>query len=276
MASVRVRQVANRARGCRPDAAPQPQRALAIPGFPDSPTHLSVCVAARDYPNVTLVAPPLPLYAANGVPRWIECGPGPVQWPRRVDLAALPIELPEELLLTRIEEVADDQSLLYAGREVVIIGYPFGVRPEHPLPTWKRGAVASEPSVPIDGMPKYFIDTPGRPGMSGSPVFTISPGIGVSEVTMALFNDYNKGDVDALTTLMAAFPSHDAFRDMPEGNALQFAGIYAGSLGDADLSRLNLGIGWHAGMVDQLFEHSQPGTNPFPPHSLGSEGSRES
>ena len=43
------------------------------------------------------------------------------------------------------------------------------------LPIWKTGNVASEPEVDFEGNPCFLIDVSAFPGMSGSPVFAISP-----------------------------------------------------------------------------------------------------
>ena len=44
------------------------------------------------------------------------------------------------------------------------------------FPIWKRGSIASEPEIPIDGKPMFYIDTATRQGMSGAPVFAQTSG----------------------------------------------------------------------------------------------------
>lgn len=56
-----------------------------------------------------------------------------------------------------------------------VVGYPEGLfireSDRAVLPIWKTGHIAAEPSVYIDGVPKFLIDAATRPGMSGCPVF---------------------------------------------------------------------------------------------------------
>ena len=90
-------------------------------------------------------------------------------------------------MFVRIEEFAKyENQRLRIGRDVVIVGYPFGIRAENPFPTWKRGSIASEPSILIGGVAKILHRYAGTPGMSGSPVFMINKGTGVSEKTYGL------------------------------------------------------------------------------------------
>ena len=51
-----------------------------------------------------------------------------------------------------------------------IIGFPFGYAGGGALPIWVQGAIATEPSVDWDGLPRFLIDSRTRPGQSGSPV----------------------------------------------------------------------------------------------------------
>ena len=64
---------------------------------------------------------------------------------------------------------------LAIAQECFVVGYPEGlfVRESENmvLPIWKTGHIAAEPSVFVDGVPKFLIDASTRPGMSGSPVF---------------------------------------------------------------------------------------------------------
>jgi hypothetical protein len=144
------------------------------------------------------------------------------------------------------------------GRELIIIGHPFGLNELNPYPIWKRGYVASEPSIAIGGMPKFYIDSPGRPGMSGSPVFMISPGFDAPAELAKKLKAGGKEATEALLQLdLSTIPKTK--------NILEFVGVYSGSVGDPSLEKLQLGTVWHGALVDKLFETSQQGTNPFPP-----------
>lgn len=236
-----------------------PQRLL--DGYPDSPTSFQIHLPRASNPNHFVPSEIYPLYE-NGNPTWIETkavGPAAGQL---MDLAAVQFEFDgdDPPLIQRVEEFARDNMTLRIGRDVLIVGYPFGIRPENPYAMWKRGFVASEPSTLIEGLPKFYIDSPGRPGMSGSPVFMITPGLGVSSKTHELltaeagsaFNHFRQLDVEELA-------------NAPEVNILRFAGVYSGSVGDANLDQLRVGVAWHAFAVDQLFANPRPGGNPFPP-----------
>jgi hypothetical protein len=57
------------------------------------------------------------------------------------------------------------------GAEVFILGFPMGLALQGVFPVWKRGSIASEPLIAIDGnLPIFFVDAATRHGMSGSPV----------------------------------------------------------------------------------------------------------
>lgn len=59
---------------------------------------------------------------------------------------------------------------------VALVGYPYDFYDEkNALPIWKTGSVASEPEVDFQGKPCFLIDVSAFRGMSGSPVFAISP-----------------------------------------------------------------------------------------------------
>ena len=59
---------------------------------------------------------------------------------------------------------------LGVGQDVFTIGFP-RLMDAGGLPIWKRGSLASHPSQALEGLPKFYIDTATREGMSGSPVF---------------------------------------------------------------------------------------------------------
>ena len=172
---------------------------------------------------------------------------------------AIPVDLSDEkhpLLITRIEDAAwHENTYLRIGRDVIIVGYPFGMRPENPYPIWKRGFVASEPFLLVDGMPKYYVDSPGRPGMSGSPMFMVSPGRAVSKATRDLLEDKSLSPLAIIQQIDV-----EELMGAPEINMMQFAGVYAGSFGESKLEEMRLGIAWHAAMVDRLFNHPVAGS----------------
>lgn len=91
---------------------------------------------------------------------------------RKVDIAA--IAIPAEHaggLVPCNADLCDSPVVKCPGDEVFVLGYPRGLSGGLHYPLWKRGSIASEPSQDIDGLPMYLIDTAGREGMSGAPVY---------------------------------------------------------------------------------------------------------
>jgi hypothetical protein len=229
-----------------------------IPGYPESPTSFRLHLPTSDNPNHFLPSAAFPLYV-KGRPNWIQTNFDHTT--KRIDLVALPFNFGNDPLVVRMEEFSPPHDqLLHAGRDVVIMGYPFGIRPEKPYPIWKRGYVASESSI-LDGeLLKYLVDTPGRPGMSGSPVFMISRGRQVSKKMHDLLNSKNRSALDIINEI-----DPNELMEAPEVNSLQFAGIYSGIVGNNQLLHMNLGVVWHATVIDMLFAKPCEGENPFPP-----------
>jgi hypothetical protein len=236
-----------------------------LDNYPASPSGFQIHLASIENPSHFIPSKVFPLYI-EGKPQWLETSISCLGVDERIDLVAIKFEfspLINEALITTIENFAPSgKDFMLVGNDVVIIGYPFGLSSENPYPIWKRGYVASEPSILIGGMPKYFIDTPGRPGMSGSPVFMISKGMAVSAKTHELLKSGNgKGALEVLGAL-----NMDELTNARDVNILRFAGVYSGSVGDSSLEQLRVGVAWHAAMVDRLFTHSVEGSNPYPPY----------
>lgn len=231
-----------------------------INGYPCSPSKFRFFVNYPGQPKKYVSTPDFPLYE-NQTPVWIEFEDDAKINNRRIDLVAIPFVFTEEKmpLITPIANFAHDGiESLRMGRELTIIGYPFGLQASSPYPIWKRGYLASEPSIALDGMPKFYLDSPGRPGMSGAPVFTISPGF---DAPAELARKLKEGS-DSATQ---AFMELDTSMMRNTINVLEFVGVYSGSIGDVSLEKLQLGIVWHGGLVDMLFEKARQGTNPYPP-----------
>jgi hypothetical protein len=115
------------------------------------------------------------LYDATGEPRWLEHP----EHGSAVDVVGLP--------LTDIENVAyysyaytgpigHDVATLPAPLKwgpsdfVNIIGFPFGWTGGGNLGIWVQGAIATEPQLDYENLPKFLIDSRTRSGQSGSPV----------------------------------------------------------------------------------------------------------
>lgn len=116
--------------------------------------------------------------------------------------------------------------------DVFAIGYPQGINMLSVFPIWKRGAIASDPDVPVDGHPKFYVDMAGRGGLSGAPVFRIQQGVVLE-------------------------PSA-AGQDISFGDKMEFLGLYSGRAADqlppdarAGESS-DLGFVWRSAMVLEM------------------------
>lgn len=118
----------------------------------------------------------LPLYeeAEMTEPKWLEHR----RFGRKVDVAAIPLsesDVPGELELSVLSR-GETLLRVSVGMDALILGYPRGLSGGR-FPIWKRGSIASEPYEDLDDLPKLYIDSATREGMSGSPVFACSNGI---------------------------------------------------------------------------------------------------
>jgi Trypsin-like peptidase domain len=107
-----------------------------------------------------------------------------------VDVGIVPLsDLPNRFLKEQISAgIADPDSKIFAfdweaepklltrvGDDVFVVGFPENIRVSGEFPIWKRGSVASEPDIGVQGLPYLLVDTGTRAGMSGSPVIRRSP-----------------------------------------------------------------------------------------------------
>lgn len=169
-----------------------------------------------------------PLIDANGNTKVIEHPLGSF-----VDIAALPIALHEHVASFFLnEQEFDDCISIYPGQDVFIIGYPLGIITDKPLPIWKRGTIASEPYIPIDGVQKMLIDTASRKGMSGS--FVIAEHTG--------FFSPGRGEMSDGSWI---------------GTGRKILGIYSGRLGPSDIEA-QLGIVWRRKLIDEVIQKGKP------------------
>ena len=64
-----------------------------------------------------------------------------------------------------------DEIFTLVGMECSVVGYPTPNFSGLMTPIWRRGAIASEPRLPLDDKPMFLLDAATSPGFSGSPVF---------------------------------------------------------------------------------------------------------
>lgn len=116
-----------------------------------------------------------------------------------------------------------DKIASQAGDDVVLMGYPLGQYSGLQFPIWKRGSLAIDTNMTLDGLPAFLVDAATSKAMSGSPIFRL---VGAP------------AEVDPATKVVSQF------------RAFQFLGVYGGRLLSADLAATNLGYGWLGNQVD--------------------------
>lgn len=228
-----------------------------LPGFPQSPTHIRWHQATKTNRLHFLPTDALALYD-RGKPVWIEAKAG-----HAYDLACIPIAGPSDALIVCVQDLRFETRgrPLEVGMDVVVIGFPFPLVPTNPFPVWKRAMVASEPAYSIGGKWYAFLDTPARPGMSGSPVYATANGFPVTpdQASTLLAKDVgSKASMDALLSLTPEQLTDTTI-------TLNFVGVYSGAYGEEGLERMGLGRFWPAVHLERLFLDFTQGTNPFPP-----------
>lgn len=169
----------------------------------------------------------VPLLDANGRKMWMEHP----KYGSDVDVIALEIEIPDSALAFDLEsyiEPFNEETSPYVRGDVYVIGYPFGLVINNIFPIWKRASVASEPTLDLNGLPKFFIDTATRSGMSGSPVVL-----------------YEKRPITFLG-------KNDKGEEIASRNLMNLCGIYSGRIGAEDELKAQLGLVWKFAAVKEI------------------------
>lgn len=219
-----------------------------------SPYSITVSYQSR-IPGHFLPPLQLPLYDEAGQPIWYE-----YEREKGIDLAAIPINLPEEAMCPCIQDFADrDSAAFVPGIDLTVVGMAFPRSRDTPYPIWKSARVASEPGYLVMGVPQVLVDGAGVPGMSGSPVYRISLGS-----TFPLLPGKSGSGPSTSEKGALDLSSLDVSK-MEEVNVLKFVGVYAGSTGSAALDKLSLGRMFIASLIDLLVDKKNRGVNPFPP-----------
>jgi hypothetical protein len=152
----------------------------------------------------------------------------------QTDIVALEVSSRPNFMVT-LQDMGFENLFTHVGSEVFVVGYPFNDYEDPYLPLWKRGSIASEPLMPLDGKPIFVIYAASRPGMSGSPVFrrVFGPAPMLGDNGSIIIND---------TAVMTT----------------QFAGIYSGHLTKKEES-LTIGIAWHGSLISEILADPSPG-----------------
>lgn len=89
----------------------------------------------------------------------------------KIDVAILPILTKIDIYtieLAILESDPYDAWPIEVGEKLYVLGYPFGITASAYFPIWKAATIASEPNINIEELPKFYIDTATKKGMSGS------------------------------------------------------------------------------------------------------------
>ena len=167
----------------------------------------------------------LQLFDNQGRPLWKEHK----TFRSNVDVAIIGLDMSDKFRLFPINKISFDEFRVEISQDVFIIGFPRGITGSGRFPIWKRGSIASEPSIDIDKLPKILIDSATREGMSGSPV-------------IAQYVGYHKED-----PTNPDMSGSDWF-----GMGRKFLGIYSGRLPGQDLFEAQLGIVWKASLIGEI------------------------
>jgi hypothetical protein len=233
------------------------QPSMLLPGYSTSPNSMAFEYAKKSDPGVLMSSVEIMLYDDAGNANWFE-----FDHELLIDLVVIPLDLPTDANVAAVQDFCQTpEATLEAGLDVIIVGFPFERSKDVPSPIWKRGLVASEPSWFVKGKPQVFLDSPGRAGMSGSPVYVPSEGFSPTAAESAALKGKAADIFSALD-----FDTLSARRTV----TLEFAGIYAGTYGDADLDKLNLGRMISGAFLDQMLSghKRRRGKNPYPPSPI--------
>lgn len=160
---------------------------------------------------------------------------------QRVDLAVIPFgsrldfhtELNTRVVAVSDQVVSTPEVGASAGQDVFTLGFPRLIDGGG-LGIWKRGSIATEPSFDLDKLPKIFIDSATREGMSGSPVFVrglVSVRVPGRQVSGLAFKH-------------------------------RFLGVYSGRVGD-DTFLAQLGVVWKESAIIETIKARKLGQSPF-------------
>ncbi len=169
------------------------------------------------------------LYDSDSKPVWLE---HPIH-KENVDVVAIEITVPNDKLVFCVEdgiEPFNEKTQSQVKDDVYVLGYPFGLTAGGIFPIWKRASIASEPIVDIDGLPKMYIDTASRPGMSGSPVI-------YKEKRSVIIADGDPGKASKVSR-----------------HFMQFVGIYSGRITDGKETTAQLGIVWKHPVIEEIIK----------------------
>lgn len=148
----------------------------------------------------------------------------------KVDVVAIEIGMPLDNETLYLNEFGFDKYKPLIADDIYILGFPYGNRGGGNFPIWKKGSIATEPDIPLDGLPKMYVDTASREGMSGAPVIYRRRGV----------HGLEEGKLVAESVI---------------GEIQNFVGVYSGRIKnptDRDNLEAQLGIVWDASVIREI------------------------
>lgn len=158
---------------------------------------------------------------------------------QKVDVIALELEPSDDFngVFKPINSIKFDNFEPEIADDVFVLGYPYSLNGGGNFPIWKRGSIATEPDIDYDGLPKVFIDTASKQGMSGSPVIYRRNGVHTKT---------GKLDMNSIFGVVQGF-----------------LGVYSGRLTGKSELDAQLGIVWKKEVIDQIILGNTKDTKTF-------------
>ncbi|WP_166648165.1 serine protease [Hymenobacter sp. UV11] len=160
----------------------------------------------------------------------------------QVDVVAIPLiekeKVPDHLMLWALNNNRSLEAEPEVADDVYILGYPFGITDSLEFPVWKKGSIATEPSVFYKGLPRMLVDTATRSGMSGSPVILMRSGV----------HNMENGQLTTKSLI---------------GTVFGFVGVYSGRIGAEKENEAQLGIVWRKEVIEEIIIAKRLATTEF-------------
>jgi hypothetical protein len=140
----------------------------------------------------------------------------------------LPEVNPVQKYLLNQQEIAQRWlEQIQVSQELFIPGYPQNITDRYMQPVWKRATVASSVQHGWDGERKFLVDSASQSGMPGAPVLLFEPSGRVDYGS----NVYHAGNTTAV-----------------------LAGVYVGRVGVTEKVDPQIGIVFHASVIDEIID----------------------
>ncbi len=148
---------------------------------------------------------------------------------QKIDLACLPIDLPESVVLYYPTSNNAAEPLTHeVGNDCFVVGFPLTHEATKNTVVWKRATIATEFELNFNSLPCFLVDATTSSGMSGSPVFF-----------------RRSGSVRYASGSMGFIPN---------GSATEFVGVYSGRYVNPGAKELSLGYVWKRSLINEMVD----------------------